>query len=207
MLREDLVNADITITASVDAECGSSQCARPGGPAPGPRRTSAMPWPWPRRENLRVVCPWAHHCALRPRLRSSSSFCYQSKCCAEARKKHVCSLQSLIANARTKILSAGFIAVFSKDFVFKPSKLRNQRTIILVQTLVINDCKEEACLLSLLPRFHLSTASHFAQMGPHFARNTTPNPFALLSRHTHLSGICRYTKHPQAHPKTALCLA
>ena len=46
-------------------------------------------------------------------------------------------------------------------------------------------------------------ASHFAQMGSHFAQNTTTNPCSLLSRHKPLSGICTYTKHPRSHLKTS----
>ena len=46
--------------------------------------------------------------------------------------------------------------------------------------------------------------SHLAQMGSYFAQSTTPSPCSLLSRHTHLSGICSYTKntpHPTSkHP-------
>ena len=40
-----------------------------------------------------------------------------------------------------------------------------------------------------------------AQMGSHFAQNTTSNPFSLLSSHTPLLGIRTYTKHPQTYPK------
>ena len=56
---------------------------------------------------------------------------------------------------------------------------------------------------AILPTFHTHCpdASHFAQMGSHFAQNATPNPCSLLSRHTPLSEICTYTKHPQAHPQ------
>ena len=56
---------------------------------------------------------------------------------------------------------------------------------------------------ALLPTFRTNCphGSHFAQMGFHFAQNTTPIPCSLLSRHTALSGICTYTKHPQPHPK------
>ena len=50
-----------------------------------------------------------------------------------------------------------------------------------------------------LPTFHTScpNGSHFAQMGSHFAQNTTPNPCSLLSSHTPLLEICTYTKHHQ----------
>ena len=41
------------------------------------------------------------------------------------------------------------------------------------------------------------TLSHFAQMGFHFAQNTTPNPCSLLCLCRSLSGICTYTKHLQ----------
>ena len=41
------------------------------------------------------------------------------------------------------------------------------------------------------------TLSHFAQMGFHFAQNTTPNPCSLLCRHIPFSRICMYTIHPQ----------
>ena len=56
---------------------------------------------------------------------------------------------------------------------------------------------------SSLPTFHTNCphVSHFAQMGSHFAQNTTTNPCSLLSRHKPLSGICTYTKHPQNTPK------
>ena len=52
--------------------------------------------------------------------------------------------------------------------------------------------------------------SHFSQTGSHFAENTTPNPCSLLKRHTPLSRICTYIKHPNpsvTHPKTPLFLA
>ena len=54
---------------------------------------------------------------------------------------------------------------------------------------------------ALLPTFltNCANGSHFAQMGSHFAQNTTLNPCSLLSCHTPLSGICTYTKHPQPH--------
>ena len=51
------------------------------------------------------------------------------------------------------------------------------------------------------------SGSQFAQIGSHFAQNTTPIPCSLLSRHILLSGICTNTKHPQPHPKTPLFLA
>ena len=38
-------------------------------------------------------------------------------------------------------------------------------------------------------------------MGSQFAQNTTLKSYSLLSRHTHLSGICTYTKHSQSPPK------
>ena len=52
-----------------------------------------------------------------------------------------------------------------------------------------------------LPTFgtNCTDGPHFAQMGSHFAENTTPNPCSLLSRHTPLSGMCTHTKYPQAH--------
>ena len=56
-------------------------------------------------------------------------------------------------------------------------------------------------------RTNCPDGSHFAQMGSDFAQNINPNPSSLLSRHTPLSGICTYTKHPQPHPKTLLFLA
>ena len=34
-----------------------------------------------------------------------------------------------------------------------------------------------------------------------------PNPCSVLSHHTPLLGICKYTKHSQPHPKTLLFLA
>ena len=39
-----------------------------------------------------------------------------------------------------------------------------------------------------MPIFHTNCpdGSHFAQTGSHFAQNTTPNPYSLLSSHTHL---------------------
>ena len=51
---------------------------------------------------------------------------------------------------------------------------------------------------ALLPTFRTNCpdGSQFAQMGSHFDRTTTSNPCSLLSRHTPLSGICTYTKHP-----------
>ena len=62
---------------------------------------------------------------------------------------------------------------------------------------------------SSLPTFHTNCphVSHFAQMGSHFAQNTTTNPCSELSSNKPLSGICMYTKHPQPHPKTPLFLA
>ena len=62
---------------------------------------------------------------------------------------------------------------------------------------------------ALLPTFstNFPDGSHFAQMGSHFAQNTTSNPCSLLSRRKPLSGICTYTKHPQPHPRTPLFLA
>ena len=64
---------------------------------------------------------------------------------------------------------------------------------------------------ALLPTFHTNCpyGSHFAHVGFHFAQpeNTTPNPCSLLSSHTHLLGVCTYTEHPKAHPKTPLFLA
>ena len=62
---------------------------------------------------------------------------------------------------------------------------------------------------ALLPTFctYCPDESHFAQMGSHFAQNTTPNSCSLLSSHTPLSGICTYTKHLQTQPKTPLLLA
>ena len=60
-----------------------------------------------------------------------------------------------------------------------------------------------------MPTFHTNCphVSHFAQMGSHFAQNTTTNPCSELSSHKPLSGICMYTKHPQPHPTTPLFLA
>ena len=49
--------------------------------------------------------------------------------------------------------------------------------------------------------------SHFAQMGSHFAQNTSSNPCSLLSRNKPLSEICKYTKHRKTHPKTHLFVA
>ena len=62
---------------------------------------------------------------------------------------------------------------------------------------------------ALLPTFSTNCpdGSHFAQMGSHFAQNTTTNPCSLLNRHQPLSGICTNTKHPQPRPKTPLFLA
>ena len=46
---------------------------------------------------------------------------------------------------------------------------------------------------ALLPTFpaHCPNGSHFAQMGSHFAQNTTTNPSSLLSRHKLLSGFAQ----------------
>ena len=62
---------------------------------------------------------------------------------------------------------------------------------------------------AFVPTFHTNCldGSPFAQMGSHFAQNTTPNPCCLLSRHTPLLEMCQYTEHPQAHPKTPHLLA
>ena len=38
-------------------------------------------------------------------------------------------------------------------------------------------------------------------MGSHFAQNTTPNPYSLLSRHTPLSAIVRTQNTPKPTPK------
>ena len=51
-------------------------------------------------------------------------------------------------------------------------------------------------------RTNCPDGSHFAQLGSHFAQNTTTNLCSLLSRHEPLSGICTYTKHSQTNPKT-----
>ena len=61
---------------------------------------------------------------------------------------------------------------------------------------------EHFCEILSIFRTNCSDGSHFAQMGSVFAQNTTPNPCSLLSRHTPLSGISTYTKHPQLRPKT-----
>ena len=55
----------------------------------------------------------------------------------------------------------------------------------------------------LLPIFHTNSpdGSHFTQMGSLFAQNTIPHPCPLFSSHILFLGICRYTKHPQPHPK------
>ena len=42
--------------------------------------------------------------------------------------------------------------------------------------------------------------SYCAQMGSHFAQNTTTNPCSFLSSHKPLSEICMNKKHPQPHP-------
>ena len=49
-------------------------------------------------------------------------------------------------------------------------------------------------------RTNCPDGSHFAQMGSHFAQNTTPNPCPLLSRHRLLSVICTH-KTPPTPPK------
>ena len=56
---------------------------------------------------------------------------------------------------------------------------------------------------ALLPTFHTNCpdGSHFAQMGSHFAQDTTTNPCSLLSRHTRLSRICTWTNTPKPTPK------
>ena len=56
---------------------------------------------------------------------------------------------------------------------------------------------------ALLPTFRTNCpdGSQFAQMGSHFAQNTTTNPCILLSRYKPLLGICTYTKHPKNTPK------
>ena len=44
----------------------------------------------------------------------------------------------------------------------------------------------------------------FISAPPWLMPRAAPNPCSLLSYHTPLSGICTYTKHPQAHSKTPL---
>ena len=56
---------------------------------------------------------------------------------------------------------------------------------------------------ALLPTFctDCPDGSHFAQMGSHFAQNTTTNPCILLSRHKPLSGYVRTQNTPNLTPK------
>ena len=56
---------------------------------------------------------------------------------------------------------------------------------------------------ALLPTFHTNCpdGSYFAQMGSHFAENTTTNPCSLLSSHKPLQGICTYAKTPLTPPQ------
>ena len=50
-------------------------------------------------------------------------------------------------------------------------------------------------------RINCPDGSHVAQMGSHFAQNTTTKPCSLLSIHKPLFGICTYTKHPPTLPQ------
>ena len=110
--------------------------------------------------------------------------------------------------------SEGFIGIISLILCF--SAVGDGWSVLVPATFLLQAARNREMIehifpnsRALLPIFctNCPDGPHFAQMGSHFTQSTTPNPCLLLSRHTPLSGICTYTKHPQAHPKTPLFLA